>query len=226
MSSAGQAGEDKTSLSEQRKKIEAAALIMGAAVSRVYEDPGVSGGLAISKRPEGSLLWAALKPGDTLIAAKLDRLFRSLADAAQTIIDLAERGIDLVCLDMGFDPVGKSASGRLLLYVHAMFADYERELIKERTWAGKIASKEKGQHVAGTAPRGFDLDGKFLVPNGEYEAMQAAYEAYASGATVNDCLTVAASHGLLSRSGKPLRREQLERSLKLWSGLPESLRNL
>lgn len=226
VSSTGQAGEDKTSLSEQQKKIEAAATVMGAAVERVFEDPGVSGGLPISKRPEGALLWAALKSGDTLIAAKLDRLFRNLGDAAQTITALADQGIDLVCLDMGFEPVGKSASGRLLLYVHAMFADYERELIKERTWSGKVAAKAKGQHVAGVAPRGFDLDGKHLVPNSEYAAMQAAWRIYASEGVVKDCLTTAEAMGLRSRSGKPLRLEQMARSLALWDSLPDDLRNL
>ncbi len=73
VSSAEQAGDDRTSLDTQRRKVAAVGELAGLRVARVFEEPGVSGGTALADRPGGRELLAVLRPGDTVIVAKLDR---------------------------------------------------------------------------------------------------------------------------------------------------------
>ena len=70
----------------------------------VFEDPGISGGKPLASRPAGSqLLAAAIKSKTPVIVAKLDRLFRSVADAATVIADFDKKGIQLVAIAESFD---------------------------------------------------------------------------------------------------------------------------
>jgi DNA invertase Pin-like site-specific DNA recombinase len=69
------------SLDEQQRKIEARALENGWQLERVYVDAGVSGSTPLGRRPQGARLLAAVKPGDIVCAAKMDRMFRSAFDA-------------------------------------------------------------------------------------------------------------------------------------------------
>jgi DNA invertase Pin-like site-specific DNA recombinase len=81
----------------------------------VFEDPGISGGKPLASRPAGSQLLAAANKSKVLvIVAKLDRLFRSVADAANVIADIEKKGIRLIAMrtdilpnpaGVGFAPV-------------------------------------------------------------------------------------------------------------------------
>jgi hypothetical protein len=78
----------------------------------VFEDPGVSGGKPLASRPEGNRLLAeARRTHPVVVVARLDRLFRSVADAAQTIAEFDRLGIELVVIAEGFDmtnPYGRA----------------------------------------------------------------------------------------------------------------------
>ena len=92
---------------------------------------GVSGSMSFGKRPEGSRLLRSLRPGDHVIASKLDRCFRSALDALQVIQDFRRRGIHLWCLDLGDDCSGNGISGMIVTIMSAV-AEFERERISER----------------------------------------------------------------------------------------------
>jgi hypothetical protein len=71
----------------------------GLSLATIFEDAGVSGGKALATRPAGARLMAeARKNKPVLVVAKFDRLFRSVADAAQTIADFDKKGIELVAI--------------------------------------------------------------------------------------------------------------------------------
>src|SRR5262249_42601187 len=109
------------------------------------------------------------KKGDTIIAAKLDRMFRSAIDALTTVEHLKGLGVQVVLMDISSDPVTGTGVGGLFFKIMAAVADFERERIAERTTAGIAAKKARGGHVGGDAPYGFTKEGvgtsAILKPN-------------------------------------------------------------
>lgn len=98
-----------------------------------------------TERPGLNQALAVLKPGDTLIVWKLDRLGRSLAHLVQLIADLGVQDIDFRSLS---DPIDtSSAGGRLILHMMGALAEFERSLIAERTQAGLVAARKRGQRL-------------------------------------------------------------------------------
>ena len=100
-----------------------------------------------------------------VIVAKFDRLFRSVADAAQTIADFDRRGIELVSIAEGFDMT--NPYGRAMAQMASVFAELERAMIRERTRAAMKVKRGRGERISRHAPYGWDFgpNGK-LVENG------------------------------------------------------------
>lgn len=96
-------------------------------------------------RPGLDALLAAALPGDAVVVWRLDRLGRSLAHLATMSADLAGRGITVRSLTDGVDTSG--STGRLLLGLLGTLAEYEREVLRERTVAGIAAARRRGTHV-------------------------------------------------------------------------------
>lgn len=80
---------------------------------------------------------------DTLVVARLDRLGRSLPDALRTVQALADREVSLQALDVQLD--SSTASGRLMLNMLLMLADWERDLLRERTREGVARARAAGR---------------------------------------------------------------------------------
>lgn len=102
-------------------------------------------------RPEFQRLLAELKVGDTLIVTKLDRFARSTLEAIQTIRELFERGVKIHVLNIGV--VENTPSGRLIFNVLSSFAEFERDLIVERTQEGKAIAKQRPDFREGRPPK-------------------------------------------------------------------------
>jgi DNA invertase Pin-like site-specific DNA recombinase len=85
-----------------------------------------------------------LRPGDTLVVWKLDRLSRSLRHLADTITGLADRGVGFRSLQEAIDTT--TPGGRLVFHVFASLAEFERDLIRERTAAGLAAARARGRN--------------------------------------------------------------------------------
>ena len=114
-----------------------------AGCTTLYRDHGISG--AQAHRPGLDALLANLCPGDTLVVWKLDRLGRSTLHLFQILSELRQRDIDFVSLTQGIDTT--TAIGRMLYGQLAVFAEFEREQISDRTKAGMAAAKKRGVHV-------------------------------------------------------------------------------
>lgn len=132
---------DKQELDAQRARLEKVC-------DRVFEDEAVSG--TRKSRPGLDQALAALRPGDSLVAVKLDRLSRSLKDLMDLSASLQAMGVNLKILDQGIDT--STAAGRMFFHMVGAFAEFERELIVERTKAGMAIARSKG-HLKGGVPK-------------------------------------------------------------------------
>ena len=94
-------------------------------------------------RPELAACLKSLRPGDTLVCWKLDRLGRSLQDLVRMVSTLKERGIGFESLTEKIDT--SSAAGSLIFHIFGSLAEFERALIKERTMAGLSAARARGR---------------------------------------------------------------------------------
>jgi DNA invertase Pin-like site-specific DNA recombinase len=134
-------GYARISTDDQTTALQADAL-MRAAVDVVVQEEASGKNTA---RPVLAKTLATLRSGDTLVIWRLDRLGRSLAHLIEVATVLRERGVFLRSFTEGFDT--STASGRLLYHVLGAVAEFEREVIKERTVAGMKAAKKRGTHV-------------------------------------------------------------------------------
>ena len=121
-----------SSLEDQKRRIGGLALAIDLTLDLCFDDVGVSGSIPLVNRPSGSRLCAALDTGDSIIVAKLDRLFRSAADALAMAETLKKQGVNLYILDMGTEPVTANGASRMFFGMLALVAEFERTRIKER----------------------------------------------------------------------------------------------
>lgn len=117
--------------------------LAAAGVEKVFTDHGFSGSKA--SRPELDRMLEHLRAGDTVVVWKLDRIARSLRNLLDLVESLSARGIHLRSLTEAIDT--SSASGRLVLAVFGALAEFERELVRERTTAGLAAARARGVRV-------------------------------------------------------------------------------
>ena len=153
---------------------------------RIYSDPGVSGAVALSERPAGAALLADLRAGDVVIAAKMDRMFRSARDALATVEEMRQRSVKLVLTDMGVEPVTENGASRLFFTILAAMAEFERNRIAERIADGRRGKARKGGYVGGMAPYGWRVEGSgrdavLVEEPGEQAAIRLVLERHAAG---------------------------------------------
>jgi DNA invertase Pin-like site-specific DNA recombinase len=98
---------------------------------------------ARADRPTLEQVLDQLRPGDTLVVWKLDRLGRSLCHLVDTVTGLADRGIGFRSLQEAIDTT--TPGGKLVFHVFAALAEFERDLIRERTAAGLAAARARGR---------------------------------------------------------------------------------
>lgn len=97
----------------------------------------------VGPRPELHKALAALRPGQTLVVYKIDRLARSLKDLLSLLDRLRLAGCSLKSLTEPVDT--SSAMGELVLQILGAVAQFERSIIRERCMAGRVAARERGQ---------------------------------------------------------------------------------
>ena len=131
---------------------------------------------------------AYARPGDTLVVWRLDRLGRSLRHLIETVADLAARGIGFKSLTEQIDTTTRG--GKLVFHVFGALAEFERDLIRERTHAGLAAARARGR--TGGRPK------KLADP----KTLALAQQLYADGQTdvATICRTLGISRATLYRS--------------------------
>jgi len=136
-------GYARVSTSEQHLELQLDALKQ-VGCDRLYEDRA-SG--SKGDRPGLLQALAALREGDTLVVWKLDQFGRSLKDLVTRIDELTRHGVAFRSLTEGIDT--STAQGKLMLHVFGALAEFERDLIRERTAAGLEAARARGRKGGG-----------------------------------------------------------------------------
>lgn len=141
-------GYARVSTDDQRLDLQTDAL-RNAGCEEVYSD--VTSGVTQDKEELDKAL-TFLRPGDTLVVWRLDRLGRSMSRLVSLINELNQQGIGFVSLVEAIDTT--TATGTFFFHVTAAFAELERNLIRERTHAGLAAARARGRK--GGRPRAID----------------------------------------------------------------------
>jgi DNA invertase Pin-like site-specific DNA recombinase len=113
----------------------------------IHEEPATSG--AKKNRPVLDMAIKDLRPGDTLVVWRLDRLSRSIKDLYERLGQIERAGAGFKSLTEAFDFT--TATGRLILGMLAIMAEFERQLTIERTKAGMAVLREKGHKMGAPA---------------------------------------------------------------------------
>ena len=150
-----------------------------------YSDGGYTG--ANIERPGVRQLLADIEAGkiDCVVVYKVDRLSRSLIDFARMMELFEKRGVCFVSVTQQFNT--KASLGRLTLNILLSFAQFEREIISERTRDKQVAARKKGKWTGGHILLGYDLDsraGKLAVNADEADRIREMFRLYLEGTPV------------------------------------------
>lgn len=132
-------GYARVSTADQSLSLQTTAL-RKAGCFHIHEEPATSG--AKKNRPVLDMAIKDLRPGDTLVVWRLDRLSRSIRDLYERLAQIEAAGAGFKSLTEAFDFT--TATGRLILGMLAIMAEFERQLTIERTKTGMAALKERG----------------------------------------------------------------------------------
>ena len=166
--STSEQADEGVSLAAQQQQIAGYAMMKGWSVDEHFVERGVSGSIPLADRPEGRRMLATIGKGDIMVTAKLDRAFRSAADALTVLEELKDQGVGLHMIDLGGDVTGNGIS-KMVFTILAAVAEGERDRIRERIRDAKRHLASQGVYSGGKRPFGYDivLDGDIsrFVPN-------------------------------------------------------------
>lgn len=202
VSTAGQV-EEGVSMEAQRARAVAWAQANGYQVAGSFSDAGISG-KRTGNRPglQSALTTVCGVRRNVLVVYSLSRLARSTKDAIAIAERLEKAGADLVSLTERIDTT--TAAGKMMFRMLAVLAEFERDLVSERTKAALAHKSAKGERV-GTVPFGFRLadDGvKLLADRGEQRTRSDLRSLRASGMSWRAVAENLNSRGILTKTGR------------------------
>jgi DNA invertase Pin-like site-specific DNA recombinase len=134
-------------VTNQRRELEAVVQRHGWRVEAVFSDNGVSGAKGRAERPGLDELMKAVarRDVDMVAAWSVDRLGRSLQGLLEVLMEFRAKGVDLYLHQQGIDT--STPGGKAMYQMLGVFAELERELIRERVLAGMARAKSQGKHL-------------------------------------------------------------------------------
>ena len=145
---------------------------------KFFIEEQISGSVPAAQRPGFQRLLERMDEGDTLVVTKLDRIGRDSIDVQQTVERFQSEGIRLVVLQLGNLDLTSSA-GALMVKMLAAVADFERDLIIERTQAGQARARAAGTHMgrpSKTTPDQQRAIREALAAGASVSSMAASYQ--------------------------------------------------
>jgi len=181
-------------------------------IDEEYSDGGYSG--ATSERPALERLLRDVESGkvDCVVVHRVDRLSRSLLDFAKIIEALNRRGVAFVSVTQQFNT--STSMGRLTLHILLSFAQFEREMIAERTRDKIAASKRRGAFCGGHPPMGLDVDpkgGRLVVNEDEARLVTEIFDLYVAKGSLLAVVDELRRRGVTTK-------EWTSRSGRVWRG--------
>ncbi len=191
-------GYARVSTSKQDAQSQREALLAaGVDEQRIYVDAGRSGRTTTGRAALEQAL-AAAREGDTFVVTKLDRLARSIRDFHELADAITAKGVALQIGGQTYDPT--SPMGRMFFSLLATFAEFESDLIRERTKEGMAIAKAKGR-LRGRSPKlkpAQEAHALALLDSGDHTASEVAKLFDVSRATLARAHERRAAKGLLS----------------------------
>ena len=180
VSTSEQATDDHYSIPEQIDRLKAYCLSREWNLVKIYTDPGYSG--KSLDRPAMQSLMQECKLYDLVLVNKLDRLSRSQKDTLYLIEDVfRKQGVQFASISENFDT--STSVGMAMVGILSVFAQFEREQIRERMHMGRVGRVKKGKwHTTGKPPIGYDyVDGELIVNNSEAEQIRLIFRKFLAG---------------------------------------------
>ena len=187
-------------------------------VAEPFDDGGYSGGN--KDRPALKRLLAAVEARtvDCVVVYKVDRLSRSLMDFARIIETFDRNGVSFVSVTQQFNTT--NSLGRLTLNILLSFAQFEREIISERTRDKMSAARRKGKWIGGHPVLGYDIDpkgGRLIVNEAEATQVRTLFSLYLELGSLLPVLQESQRRGIVAKAwttadGKPRGGHQLGKS--------------
>jgi DNA invertase Pin-like site-specific DNA recombinase len=192
------------SLDAQREKISAWCTLHDCELEAVYVDEGLSGKRADNRPQLQAALDHVCKAGGVLVVYSLSRLARSTRDTIAISDRLQKSGADLASLSERIDTT--SAVGRMVFRLLAVLAEFERDVISERTSMAADYKRGQGKRIFGRIPYGFHLaeDGESLVADPvEQAGLQTMRDMRSGGAPLREIVDHLNRERVPTKGGKP-----------------------
>jgi len=211
VSSIGQAVEG-ISLEAQRAKILAWCDYNEYELSEIFSDEGISGKKA-SNRPGLQQALNSIGKGDVLVFYSLSRLARSTKDAIAISELLQKQDAHFVSLSEDINTT--SAAGKMIFRMLAVLAEFERDLVSERTCFALQHKKRSGYKTGGDVPYGYDvINGKLIENHQEQEVISRILALRAKGYSMRKIANSLNEDGILTKRGKHWQATQVQGILK------------
>lgn len=201
VSTVGQAV-DGVSLEAQSERIKAWAAANGYELAGIHVDAGISGKRADNRPGLSAALDAVCKLRGTLVVYSLSRMSRSTKDTLAISERLQKSRAELVSLSERIDTTG--AAGKMVFGMLAVLAQFERDVISERTKTAMSHKRAKSERVSGRIPYGFALaaDGVELVPvESEQAVLKLVAELRDNGESLRSIAAILTGKGIPTRAG-------------------------
>ena len=195
-----QQANEGVSLEAQKAKIAAWCVTNGYELVNVFVDAGISG-KSMDKRPGLQDAMKALKKGMALVSYSLSRLARSTKDALSIGETVAKRKADMVSLSEQIDTT--TAAGKMMFQMLAVLAEFERNLVAERTTNALQHKKATNQKYTNITPYGFEaIEGRLVQVQAEAAIVAEIQAARASGNTLQSIADTLNGRGIPTKTGK------------------------
>jgi len=168
-----------TSLEVQEEKLRKFCEFQNWEIHQLYADKGISG--KDTERPQFQALMqdAKQRKFEVAVVTKLDRFGRSLRDLINSIHELNAIGIQFTSVNDNINTT--TPNGKLLFHVLGAFAEFEREIIRERMMTGIARAKQEGRQI-GRVPMGYKvINGDVVIDFEKAELVKSIFQAYAAG---------------------------------------------
>lgn len=210
--------EEGVSLEAQEARAVAWCKLNNHAIYCIEVDRGKSAAKMNSRPALIRAIELACKMKGTLVVYSLSRMARSTQDAIQIMQELERHGADLVSLTESIDTT--TAAGRMLYKMLAVFAEFEREIISERTTAALRFKKLNGEKTGGTVPYGYEVmlnsyENKILVINpAEQKVIDYMVRLRETGSPYSHIVKMLNRNGTPTRNGGPWNRNVVANIIK------------
>lgn len=175
---------DNTSIAEQKKRIQAYCTSQDWKLKEIFVDEAKSGSKIDERVEYAKMLKNAQNQSnqiDAIVVFKSDRIHRHLKNLLIMIEDdLQPHDIAFISVSENFDT--STPQGMLTLQMLGSFAEFERNLINERTRSGRVVTAKSGKYAGGKIPYGYTIDdGRFIVNDSEAKHVRQMFQMYAEG---------------------------------------------